>query len=79
MKIQVTQNDIDNGRSDNCKYCPVALAINRIFPGFVAVRSLTITVGEDKFPIGIPVWKFVRKFDTGCAVQPFEFELPEKL
>lgn len=80
MIIKVTQDDIWNGIKDDCCNCPVALAIGRRFPvESVAVRSLAITIGGIKFPLPVHVWQWIRKFDTGCAVEPFEFELPEKL
>lgn len=36
LSWQVTQDDIDHGEREDCDKCPVARAINRVLPGFLA-------------------------------------------
>lgn len=81
MKIIVTQEDIDAGKAQCCDSCPVALAAQR--------AGLTNTrVGEDtsfyydyashEFKhFGLPreARAFIKRFDDGKKVEPFEFEV----
>lgn len=79
MLIQVTQEDINNGRRGNCYYCPVALAVARIFnahnfiyvgaEGICDVRKWTVPVLPPE------VFDFICKFDRQFPVAPFTFEL----
>ena len=81
MKIQVTQQDIDNGLKGLCTHCPVALAFKRVIQG----GSVEVGDAAYIFPynfdgptvmITLPefVHKFIRAFDSGNKVEPFEFE-----
>lgn len=76
MKISVTQDDIDKG-SRQCGYaCPVAKAIMRALNTiyvFVNYRTIRINTLECGLPNGVA--DFIRLFDGGQPVQPFEFEL----
>lgn len=82
MRIDVTQEDIDRGTPDNCLYCPVARALNRVLPNEVfAVRKAEIIRALDEDGetqvIAPPqeVIDFVAAFDSCEPVAPFSFEL----
>ena len=78
MKIQVTQDDIDHGRSGDCNFCPVARAVKRATHLDLGVR---VTIGYVylgnlvNFQLLSKVADFVYDFDVGMPVKPFEFEL----
>lgn len=55
IRINVTQRDIDKGRPNTSKYCPIALAAKRLFPS-----DNTISVGV----FGIYIWKANRRIAT---------------
>jgi len=76
MKIQVTQDDIDQGTMQDCYSCPVARAINRILAAGCEceVGSKDIFIRRCEEPIGRIVMsfktpalvaKFIRTFDRG--------------
>lgn len=81
MKIDVTQEDIDNGKRGHCSRCPVALALSRI-PG-----AEYLTVGPVDFGITLRGVRrdyalpeeaivFIRTFDDGeITPNPFSFEI----
>lgn len=79
MKIEVTQDDINNGQRSRCRFCPVALAIQRTFP------DQLVTVGNEAAEIGMcfitfptNASEFISAFDKGLKVQPFTFEINER-
>lgn len=81
MLVHVTQEDIDNGKRTDCKCCPIALAIGRIFPDSVihVIRDIHVF---SKTGIDSKIYKhtdasraFVTRFDARDPVEPFEFEL----
>jgi hypothetical protein len=82
MAIQVTQQDIDRGkRGDDC-WCPVALAINRWSGRNSSVDVDTVVIGidtadgkPDEFLTPPKIAEFIRRFDNGEPVEPFEFDL----
>lgn len=75
MKIEVTQEDIDEGVAGDCEACPIAQA------GFRATLSHTQVMGKRIRLYG--VWRdlppeainFVLRFDNGGLVTPFSFEV----
>jgi hypothetical protein len=73
MKIQVTQDDINNGERSS-KYCPIALAIKRacntenVFVGIASIRW-----DEREIIPHYEIVKFIRDFDDGIKVNPCEF------
>lgn len=78
MKIKVTQEDINEGEKRNCSNCPVSLAIQR------AIGNKLVTVGSygswringlKQSNLGEKVSKWIRGFDKGGDVVPFEFEI----
>lgn len=82
MIIHVTQDDIDHGLKNNCRVCPIALAIKRETKALgvnVLHRSIVIIPsGNDpvrRYEHTAESFDFVTKFDAGQTVEPFQFEL----
>lgn len=83
MKIEVTQDDINNGCIHRIKQCPVALAINRVLAegcqAFVygAVISIQTSNGLEIFSTLTPAIarNFIKIFDKSEDVSPFTFDL----
>lgn len=81
MKVIVTQEDIDaanlaraQGGYFSPEQCAIAKAVQRTYPG-ASVGSIGIYGGADTvgyMPQSALDW--MRNFDTGNKVQPFEFE-----
>jgi hypothetical protein len=82
MRIEVTQEDIDNGTKGRCRLCPIALAVRR------ATGSPDAWVDDTHIMWGASwgawdgvamtprsAWSFMASFDSGQDVQPFSFEL----
>jgi hypothetical protein len=84
MKIAVNRNDIAQGMPGNGWRCPVALAIARdlgchtmVGEGWAVTVAPDFTVASDFRSLDLPpeVQTWIRKFDRGETVEPFEFEL----
>ena len=79
MKIQVTQSDIDNGVIRDCKYCPIALALQRAYnnPGLRANQGTFYNDNPYTYLGAFPtkVIQFIEELDMGLKVEPFDFEL----
>lgn len=78
MTITVTQDDINTGRTKNCGWCPVALAVRRLLvPGSsVSVSGTHVNISISKgLLLPIEAQKFIDRFDRGDPVVPFTFEL----
>jgi hypothetical protein len=79
--ISVTAEHIAKGRPGDCRFCPVALAVEDAFPGtncWVARDTLTLySNGRQRLRVPHPgtVLKFIRAFDSADPVEPFTFEL----
>ena len=65
MKIEVTQDDIDNGVRHSTEKCPIALAATRALGGPILVHA----DGS-----GDEIDKFIIAFDKGEPVSPFVFD-----
>lgn len=91
MKVDVTQDHIDNGVPLDCYQCPVASAVEDAL-GRRAINQEWIRVGGEAIwlvthdaggrhatPYHIPrsVRRFIARFDAGKPVQPFTFILRE--
>ena len=86
MKIDVTQQDIDQGVRCEYRNCPIALALMRELGRYVSVVS---DQWYDDGPLeqpfenysnhGLPLpeaaQQFVKAFDHSEAVEPFSFEI----
>lgn len=77
MTIAVTQEDISIGQKKSCQFCPIALALKRVFPLslFIRVDGDAITIGNIEIPIPDSCHDFIKAFDIGMEVHPFTFEL----
>lgn len=76
MKIQVTQADIANGMRGNRKACPIARAVIRASSlSTASVTQSYIRRGRRKDFTPAEARIFIRAFDAGQPVEPFEFEL----
>lgn len=65
--IEVTKNDIKNGITHDCEYCPVARALNN--------NNILTTFDQLFLSKNCPrsVHRFVARFDSGKLVKPFKF------
>ena len=79
MRINVTQEHIDNGSVQNTESCPVALAVvsqtgrmTRVFPDYIFIE------GETRIDLPSKAKQFVDDFDELKFVEPFSFNLPIK-
>lgn len=81
LKIEVTQDDIEQGTKRNCNLCPIALAITRVtgkqcfvIPEKIEVYTTLSRVSRVLFyrPTKEAV-DFMCAFDDGEEVQPFTF------
>lgn len=75
--IQVTQEHIRKGRPAIKRYCPVALALHDAgyLNARVGVFDVYITASRSLDIVGTPVYEWIRRFDEGKPVEPFEFDL----
>lgn len=88
FEVSVTEEDINNGVPGDPNYCPIALAIQRIFPNF------GVMVGKDRINLEFEMnnspgfycigttysqYRFVRRFDKGKSVQPFNFWISDPM
>lgn len=82
MKIQINQEDIDNGLKKSCTECPIARAFYRI----TNIKDFNVTCGtiivfyppyNRHLHIKIPpeAKEFIYNFDNNMPVKPFEFEI----
>jgi hypothetical protein len=86
MRIDVTEDDIRQGRPRNEECCPAALALRRALrPGAkVRVGCTEITIDDAYFDLPKRVARFIRDFDSKplndvskwSEPEPFSFELP---
>lgn len=86
MKVQVTQDHIDNGHRNSAVSCPIALALKET-PGAtnVSVGIGTASIGYGNvlrydykrtyYHLPWQATEFIDRFDFGDPVQPFEFEM----
>lgn len=81
MHVQVTEDDIIAGIRKDCKWCPVALAVQRLYPEHevkVGVTSIYIIkrgiTSRYRMPNEIVIR--IARFDDGQDMTPMEFEAP---
>jgi hypothetical protein len=78
IKIEVTQEDIDNGFRASSLGCPIARAVNRVFKtNNAAVLDLVLSVNNRGWHMPEVATEFVHNFDAGKPVKPFVLELAE--
>ena len=79
MKIEVTQEDIEQGWPSSTTHCPIALAVKRTLQREVEVYMASIVLSPAS-PYRQRIWvgeikDFVRDYDAGWPVQPITFDL----
>lgn len=86
ITVEVTQDDIANGKQGECGFCPIALALNRHAPAnhHFTVGSNTATLCREDRNDSIPLEtaslplvasRFVYDFDHTSTVRPFTFKI----
>jgi hypothetical protein len=78
--IDVTSDDIKNGKVNSCVLCPIALACTRAFGCDYFVTGLDaqpMCKIDGMRTCGLPrsARRFIQKFDLGHDVWPFRFYL----
>lgn len=86
LYINVTQQDINNGKQADCYKCPIALAVNRCLkPDYHAdigsYKGININYSDRNIPqyaihVNEQLLSFITDFDKGMNVEPFVFVLP---
>lgn len=78
MKIRVLKSHIKKGIPRQFSSCPVALAVKKAMPGCRRIEVGYGWISVDGNDIRIPnkVEEFIKNFDKGKKVEPFEFNLP---
>ena len=80
LRIRVTANDIKKGCRRQNGNCPIARALKRnrgVLSVSVGVTSLSFVVNDTYHfaPMSKMAQLFIREFDDGCLVEPFEFSI----
>lgn len=83
IRVEVTAEDIANGRRYHASACPVALACKRVFPSDSEpyVNGLNVSFGRwgERRSVVVPgsVLEFINRFDAPkpLPVKPFSFDL----
>ena len=83
LRIRVTANDIKKGCRRQNGNCPIARAIKRnkgVYGVSVGVTDLSYFVNDTYHFAPMPKMAqlFIREFDDGCPVEPFEFTVESK-
>lgn len=74
--IEVTKEDIAQGKPLEPCSCPIALAVSRHFPGqHIEIIFHFINVGRYYYSMNDKLSEFVMKFDSRLRVYPFSFDL----
>jgi hypothetical protein len=75
-QIRITKKDIKEGKRLTPHGDPINLAIRRQLRKDVFVGSFFIEIGSNWPPVNDnKIGKFIRDFDAGKRVKPFNFEL----
>src|SRR5579859_6474944 len=81
--IIVTSDDIHKGIPGDAGACPIARAIRRsIQPSpeeYLAVDGLAICIGSQNYKVPEAAIAFIESFDAGNPVEPFSFDLGERI
>lgn len=72
LTVEVTQEDIKNGKVGDNMSCPVGLAVTRA--AVDAGLDITYGIGLNDAEVAKKCDTFAKKFDAGEAVEPFSFE-----
>ena len=74
MKIQITQQDIDNGKKVDPSGCAIAVALKQEFAYKIGVTNF-ILIGKDYYQAMPEVARWIKDFDKGEGVKPITIEL----
>lgn len=75
MKIEVTQDDILEGKIGKSCYCPIALAMKRAYGHDKIVVSRSVCeIDYVEFATPKEAGRFIVRFDNGFHVSPFSFD-----
>lgn len=79
MRIEVTQEHIDEGKKGSCACCPIALAAEAVGMDRPLVMRSSILLMELDIIYRLPqiAKDFITTFDHGGPVQPFSFEVQQ--
>jgi hypothetical protein len=78
IKIEVTQDDIDQGCRWSANHCPIARAVAQRFHSTqVGVNRTWIRVGSITFKTPLRAVRFIKRFDGKNLVKPFKFNITE--
>lgn len=82
MKVQVTQSHIDKGVQASCYNCPISQSLlennkelNEVIVKQGSVEMYWKNDGYSFYHLPESAMNFIRDFDAGEKVNPFEFEL----
>ena len=76
VQVEVTVDDLIDGKPYDPDRCPVKLAIQRAVPDRpVSVYRAGIIVGGDEIEAPVIVQDFVARFDDGSDPDPISFEI----
>ena len=78
ITVEVTQDDIDQGRRRSSCECPVALAVKRATGAeWVIVGCSSVDIGDNKQPFRLPddARQFISNYDLGFRPEPITFTL----
>ena len=83
-KIQLTQNDIKQGKRYNSLMCPIALAIQRVTGGRVSVNASRAEIFDGSklvatYKMPLEASNIIYHIDLGREVKPLGFEILIKL
>lgn len=77
IRIYISQSEIDNGKPKKPSFCPIALSANKILNCIsVGTRFMYINtwhMNETRLLLPPEAVQFIRSFDRGLPVQPFDF------
>ena len=79
LKVEVTQEDIDNGVQQHSEKCPIACALKRLVKNPEVSEEIEFDQDETRFVADLPsdASSFIHLFDEegSIAVKPFSFEI----
>jgi hypothetical protein len=73
IKVSVTDKHIKEGKCDNPRYCPIALAIKELGFEKVYVDKRYFLINKEHYGMPKKACAFIGKFDENNDVRPFSF------
>jgi hypothetical protein len=74
--VDVAEDDIKQGVTRNCYHCPIAIALQRVFPTRpFAVRTSYVIFTDGGFGhLPASAIQFIKQFDRLFITRPFQFD-----